>query len=394
MRKLLKAAAWGSWFSWCFAVFAVITFPIEGLRPVVIEQTERALGKGKQGVHGTDPVVTIGELGMSGLGVKATRVALQLANHEPEPGPLIELDSVRVPLLPLLSLLSDKKRVAVDLELYDGDISASVTLDDKRNILAAGVDIDDVDLGRATVLGERLGLPVQGKLSAEVDLDMGAQPEKDAKGQVKLAVKGLGLGAGNLKLVPGGFELPEGLRLGDLKGSLPIKQGQGTVEALRFEGGTDIEAEVTGTVNIKSRWQASRLDVEGWFRPASAFLEKNPKVKSALELGEKLSLPGAPSLSKAKDEEGRYHFNARGALQTVRPQLARDNGRKVTRGRPAKLDPVVQDDGPSSSSTRAPTTPPTKVPSSAPSTPPTDEPSTGPPTVPEPTPTTEASEPE
>jgi type II secretion system protein N len=342
VRSELRSLAFVAWFSTCFVVFSLLTFPLEGLRPLVIAEGEKALGKGRQGVHGFDPIVTIGELGMSGLGVKATRVGVQLANSEPEPGAQIELDSVRIPLLPLLSFLTDKKTVEVDVDLYDGDLTASVTLDDKKNVVGANIDIDDVDLGRAPFLGGKLGVPVEGKLSADIELDMGAQAEKDASGHVNIAVKGLGLGAGNLKAVPGGFELPDGIKLGDLKGTMPIQQGQGTIEALRFEGATDVEAEATGTVNIKSRLAATRLDVEGWFKPAPPFLEKNPKIKSAIELGEKLSLPGAPSLSKAKDEEGRYHFNARGAVQAVRPQLARDNGKKATRPRPTKVEPKVE----------------------------------------------------
>lgn len=338
MTKFLRAWAWSMWFSGCFLFFAVATFPLEGLRPLVIAEGEKALGKGKQGVHGVDPVLTVGELGMSGLGIKATRVGVQLANTEPEPGAQIDIDSVRIPLLPLVSFLTDKKTVEVDVALYDGDVTASVTLDDKKNIVGAEIDIDDVDLGRAPFLGEKLGVPVEGKLSADVALDMGAQAEKDASGHVDVAIKGLGLGAGNLKAIPGGFELPDGIKLGDLKGKMPIKQGQGTIETLRFEGAADVEAEATGTVNIKSRLAATRLDVEGWFKPAAAFLDKNPKIKSAIELGEKLSLPGAPSLAKAKDDEGRYHFNARGAVQSLRPQLARDNGKKATRARPTKVE--------------------------------------------------------
>ena len=345
MKKFLRAWAWGAWFSGCFLFFAVVTFPLEGLRPVVIAEGEKALGKGKQGAHGVDPVLTIGELGMSGLGIKATRVGVQLANSEPEPGPQIDVDSVRIPLLPLVSFLTDKKTVEVDVALYDGDVTASVTLDDKKNVVGAEIDVDDVDLGRAPFLGSKIGVPVEGKLSADVEIDMGAQAEKDASGHIDLAIKGLGLGAGNLKAIPGGFELPDGIKLGDLRGRMPIKQGQGTIEALRFEGAPDVEAEATGTVNVKSRLMASRLDVEGWFKPAPAFLEKNPKIKSAIELGEKLSLPGAPSLSKAKDDEGRYHFNARGPMHSLRPQLARDNGKKATRARPTKVEaPVGADD--------------------------------------------------
>jgi type II secretion system protein N len=343
VKRLLNFGAWGTWFWFCFAVSAVLTFPVEGLRPLVIDKSEEALGRGRQGAHGTDPVVTIGELGMSGLGVKASRVGVQLGNTEPEPGPTIEIDSLRVPLLPLLSLLRSEKTVAVEVELYGGDASARVTLDDKKNLVAADIEVEDVDLARAPALIAKLGVPVEGKLSADIELEMGKQADKDAKGDVRLSVQGLGLGAGNLKAVPGGFDLPEGIKLGDLRGHMPITQGQGTIESLRFEGATDVEAEVTGTFGVKPRVQASRLDIEGWFRPQAAFLDKNPKIKSAIELGEKLSLPGAPSLSKAKDEEGRYHFLARGALPTLRPQLARDNGRK-SRARPAAGKAAVETD--------------------------------------------------
>jgi type II secretion system protein N len=337
---VVRVLGLASWFSLCFVVSVVLTFPLDGLRPTLIAAGERALGKGRQGPHGTDPALTIGELGMSGLGVKATRVGVQLANSEPEPGPTIDLQSVRVPLLPLLSLLGSSRTVAVELELYDGEASGSVTVDEKQNLVAAEIEIEDVNLGRATALATKLGVPVEGVLSARIDVDMGKQPEKDAAGDVHVEVKGLGLGAGNLKLVPGGFELADGIKLGDLRGHMPIKQGEGTLEALRLEGATDVDAEVTGTLNLKPKLQASRLDAEGWFRPQPAFLDKNPKIKSAIELGEKLSLPGAPSLAKAKDDGGRYHFSARGTLQLLRPQLARDNGRK-TKARSSGARPAV-----------------------------------------------------
>jgi type II secretion system protein N len=317
------------------------------LRSVVIQQAELALGKGRQGAHGVDPVVTFDELKMSGLGVKATRVSVQLANNEPEPGATIDIDSVRVPLLPLLSLLSSNKTFEVQLGLYGGDASASVTIDDKKNVVAADIEIDDVNLARVPALIARLGVPVEGELSADVEFDLGKQAEKEASGQLDVTVKGLGLGAGNLKAVPGGFEIPEGIRLGTLRARVPIKQGQGTVETLHLEGATDVEAEVTGSLDMKQRVQMSRLDLDGWFKPTAAFLEKNPKIKSALELAEKLTLPGAPSLAKAKDDDGRYHFNARGAVQTLRPQLARDNGKKSAKSTRGPASPSIRSEAPS-----------------------------------------------
>lgn len=336
-RRALTLAGYFLFFDVCFVVAAILMFPLEGIKPLVIDQAEKALGKGKQGRSGVDPVVTIGELGMSGLGVGARRVQVQLANTEPEPGPTLELDRVRLSAS-LLSLFSTNKTVQLDADLYKGSVSADVTFDPKQNIVAADIEVDDVQLGGIGPIIGALGLPVEGRVDATIDVELGATPEKDGKGTIEVRVTGLTVGPGNLKAVPGGFEFEQGVSLGTLVVKAPIDKGQGDLD-VRFEGATDLEAEVTGTINVRGKLPQSRLDVDGWFRPVAAFLDKNAKIKSALEIGEKLNFSGAPSLSKAKDGEGRYHFEAKGALQTLKPQLSRDAGRRAMRKRGATAAP-------------------------------------------------------
>ncbi len=326
--KAAKIIGYVAWFFFCFTLAVLFTFPLDGIKPLVITEVEKVLGKGKQGTHGIDPEVTIESLRMSGLGVKATRVHVRFGNREPEPGPELDVDSLWVSAS-LLSAVSTNKTLQLQGSLYGGDVDATLTVDDKQNVVALDASIDDVDLGKVPVLIAKLGVPVEGKIDADVELDMGKQAEKDAVGHIDLDVKGLAVGAGNLSAVPGGWELPDGIKLGNLKGRVPIKQGLGTIETLKLEGAPDIEAEISGTINVKAKPQLSRLDADGWFRPLAAFLDKNTKIKSALELGEKIQLPGAPSLSKAKDDEGRYHFSAKGAFTTLVPQLSKDAGRKA-----------------------------------------------------------------
>ena len=331
MKRGLKLAGYVLFFDICFVVAAVVSFPLQGMRPLIVDQAEKALGKGKQGRNGVDPVVTIGELGMSGLGVKAERVQIQLGSTDPDPGPTIDLDAVRVSAS-LASIVSSTKTLQLDADLYEGEVSADVSVDDKQNVVAADIEIDGVELGRIGAIIAGLGAPVEGKISADIDLVMGAAPEKDAKGVVDVRIDQLSVGPGNLKVIPGGFELAEPISLGALVIKAPVEKGQGQLEG-RFEGASDVEAALDGTIALRPKVQTSRLDADGWLRPTAAFLDKNPKIKSAIELGEKLSLPGAPSLSKAKDGEGRYHFEARGALQTLKPQLSRDAGRRAARKR-------------------------------------------------------------
>jgi type II secretion system protein N len=345
MKPGFRFAAYFVFFDLCFVVAAVAMFPLQGLRPLIVDEAEKALGKGRQGRNGVDPVVTIGELAMSGLGIRASRVQVQMANTEPEPGPTVDIDSVWLSAS-LTSLFSSTKTVQLEAELYDGDVEAEVSVDEKQNVVAARVEIDDLRLGRVGAIIGALGAPVDGTVKADIDVQLGATAEKDATGKVDVRIADLSVGPGTLKVVPGGFELADAISLGTLVVKAPIEKGQGMLEG-RFEGAADIEAELTGTLGLRAKLPTSRVDVEGWFRPTSAFLDKNPKVKSAIELGEKLSLPGAPSLSKAKDGEGRYHFEARGAVQALKPQLSRDAGRRSSRKRSPTGAPPL--DGPSTS---------------------------------------------
>jgi type II secretion system protein N len=358
MNRALRLAGYVAWFFACFVVAAVLMFPVAGLKPMVVDQAERALGKGKQGKSGSDPVVTIGELSTSGLGVKATRVQVQLGSTNPDPGPIFDFDTLWVSAS-LMSLVSADKTLQLEADLYKGDASASVTLNDKQELIAADISVDDVQLGKVPGFIAALGVPLEGTLDADIDVVMGATPEKDAKGTIAITIANFGIGPGRLQgALPGGLELADTVSLGTLKLKAPVDKGQGTIDFTQ-EGSPAVEFDVDGTVTLRGRLAQSRLDVDGWFRPNQPFLDKTPAIKTALELGEKFTLPGAPSLAKAKDTEGRYHFLAKGVAQTLRPQLSRDNGRRSRTKAAASsaTAPVAAPDTPKPGLTEPPTPP-------------------------------------
>lgn len=322
--KIVRLMGYFSWFGFCFVVGAILTAPLDSFRPLLSQTLERQLGKGKQGQHGVDPVVTIDKIGLSGLGVKAKRVHMQLASSEPEPGPDVDIDEVWISLRSLASLPTSSKRIDASASLYGGDVAVVAALDEKNFVTEADLEVDDVDLGKVPALMQKLGVPLTGVVNVDVELEMGKQPEKDAVGHVNIDIKGVSAGPGALKIPGSTFELPEAIKLGDIKGRIPVKQGVGTIETFGVEGVTDVEAAVNGTLNVKPMLQNSRLDLDGWFKPTPGFLEKNGKIKSAIELGEQLG-----PLKRAKDDDARYHFTARGAVQALQPQLSRDGGKKA-----------------------------------------------------------------
>lgn len=326
--RVLRMFAYSSWFSAMFLFGVYLTFPLDDLKPQIVALIESALGKGKQGQYGVDPKVELGALSLSGFGVAAERVSIQLGNKEPEPGPMVDVDELSIGVRPW-TLLSAVRSVVVDADLYGGSLSGVVSMDDKQNVHAVAVEVEDVDLSKMPVILAASGLPVTGTLDVDIDLDLGPTPEKDGAGDIKLSVKGLTLGPGSPKAAAaiGGFSLPQ-VELGTLTGEIPVKQGRGTLQGVKLDG-KDLQLELAGDIAFKGRLGSSRLNLDGWFLPTPALFEKDQKLKSLIELGESMGGSG-PSLAKAKDEEGRYHFSVKGTLSNPNGALARD-GKKAAK---------------------------------------------------------------
>lgn len=329
MTRLVKYGGYAAWFMVAFVVGIYLTFPLDDMKPLLISMGEDAMGKGKQGAHGVDPKIELGSLRLSGFGVRADRVMVQLASRDPDPGPTLDFDSVAVGVSPL-SLLTKAKTITFDLDAYGGDASGSVSVDEKGNVHDADISVDDVDLSKIILVQAKLGVPIGGKLSLDADLDLGPTPEKDGNGKVKIDLKGATLGPGNLKLAAafGGFEIPA-VDVGNLSGEIPVEKGKGTLNNVKLDG-KDVQAELLGDISFKSKLQMSRADIDGWFTLTPAFLEREKKFQSLLELGESMGgMGGGPSLSKAKDDEGHYWFAVKGPLQNPVPTLARDAGKRA-----------------------------------------------------------------
>ncbi len=325
--KAVKIIGYAAWFFAAFLVGIYLTFPLDELKGLVVDRLEEQLGKGKQGAYGVDPKVELGSLTLSGFGVKATRVRVQLPSRDPDPGPTFELDKLKVGIRPW-SIITKDKTVSLSADLYGGSVDAVLSMDDKGNVHEADLDVDDVDIGRFTLIPDKLGVPVTGKINAKAELDLGKTPEKDGEGAVSIDVKSLKLGPGNLKLAAafGGFELPA-IDLGNLTGEIPITKGKGTLQNVKLDG-KDVQLELVGDLYPKARLGLTRLDLDGWFQPQASFLEREKKFKSLLELaGNMGSMGGMGSLTKAKDDEGHYWFGLKGTVERPSANLARDAGK-------------------------------------------------------------------
>lgn len=344
--KWLRVTGYPGWFALCFFVSLYLTFPLTMVKAPVVAGLEDALGKGKQGRYGVDPKVEIDKLTVWRMsGIELERVTLQLGSTDPDPGATLELDSV-AGRVGFFSLLLNEPTLHFSAELYDGDIKGSVSLkgdkeaeekffghtrallDGKaQTFTKVRLSLAGIDLSKAPPVVEKAGVPVTGVLGGEVELELGEDASKDASGDIDVTLAGVTLGPGELKVpVPGltgGLTLPL-IDMGDLEVKAPVSEGKAKFEKLGFNG-QDFNAALDLELNFASRLKASRASGDGSFQISEQFLEKNGKFKTILDF--------ATPLKRARDDDGRYHFNVRGTLGTPKFSLSSSGGKSTKRGK-------------------------------------------------------------
>lgn len=348
MESKLRFFVYPAWFSFCFTVSVYLTFPVDLLENQVVQIAEAALGKGdrrKVGRHGVEPKVEIGSLSLYRLtGLSFERLSLQLASNNPDPGPVIDFDEFNVSV-GMFGGITGSPTVSFNGRMYEGEFNGEVDIKNAPSVFSLlgddekpakgkqakpGLDglefeLEGLRLDRAPVLLEKVGLPLTGTMSAQVNLAPGEDPAKEAEGSIEIQATGLSVGPGERKIpMMGPFTVPL-IDMGKLSVSLPIQKGKGKTEICRLKG-NDFGGEMELSVSISPNLMSSKLSGDGSFAVEQQFLEKNGKFKTILEF------PGP--LQKAKDKEGRFHYLVKGNIEKPKFSLSSTGGKKKSkRGR-------------------------------------------------------------
>jgi len=334
--RFFKIMGYSTFFSFAFSFSLYLTFPMDAVKGKIITAMEEALGKGQQGRYGTDPMVSFSSIDLWRLsGIAFERLSLQMGSRDPDPGPTVDFDELRV-RVGLFSLLSENPEVSFDAVLYDGELDGDVTVSTQGELKKIALELDDVNIGKMPILLSSSGVPTSGKMKGTINLNLGKKPSKDAKGNVDLVVAGLSLGPGELELpipgMSGGLTIPS-IGMGDLTLKTDVIAGKAEKGALVMNG-KDFQADLKPAVFFNDRLGRSRISGDGWFSISEKFLKDNSKFETLLSF--------ASPLKKAKDREGRYHFNLKGTLSSPSAKLSRPKkgksslGKKKPRKRPKR----------------------------------------------------------
>jgi type II secretion system protein N len=293
-KRLKPRLAYAGFFLVAFVFALRMTFPAEAVKERIIVEA------GARGwVFDAAEVGPAGLLGFSGEGVRL----------DDQAGLTIPIERLATSVQ-ILPLLAGKRRLDVDLRLFDGRVHgiADVGAGDRTYRFR----IENVELARALPIRTATRLELVGQVNGDVDVVLPAGPDGEPTGKVELAVANMGVNGGQIAIpgMTGGFPVPK-VALGTANALLTLAGGKGTFEKLDVKGGDAELATQDLAFTVHPRLAHSALFGRAQLRIRDTFWTKSGTAgfKGLLEA----------ALASSRGGDGAYGFQVYGSL--AKPQM-------------------------------------------------------------------------
>lgn len=319
-----------------FVVFAYLSFPYDRLKQYVVSSYNAGAAGPADARLEIDSLTWSWRFpGIVAEGVRLVIPAPPAAEGEKQPPPqYLEAEEIFVSGSPI-ALLSGEREASFGAKALDGEISGWVS--DSAANRRFSLHLDEVDPGKlpqlAAVLG---GLPLNGKLSGRVDLDLPEANLTKAEGTVDVSAEELVLGDGKAK-IQNLIELPP-LHLGAFTLKATIAAGRVKLDECTAKG-RDAEVSLDGTLRLRPKFENSLADLDLKFSFSEKYKTQSDTTKALFGQPDS-SIPGlfdtATSSSLAKLEDGSYAARLNGPISRVKPKPAagaRRAARAAAKGR-------------------------------------------------------------
>jgi len=309
VRQILKWAGYVGFYLFALCMFAYLTFPYNRLGDrIVAEFNARQTGPKPMRLK-------LGDMSSYWLnGVEAENITFTSPGEPDEQGrpgkpKVMKIDSAHASVS-LLRLLIGSLRLSFGASAFGGELSGSTSVSDEGRQLE--VELEDLDLGQAPMIGDIVGLPLSGKLSGTIDLLMPEEKLSKADGKISLKVAGLAAGDGKAK-IRDTIALPR-LDAGDLTLDADVKTGTLKVSQLAANG-PDLKLDSEGTLRLRDVFDTSVLNLNISFKFQDRYTNKSDITKSLFGSG---TMPGLfdldPKMKHAKRGDGSYGWRASGSI--------------------------------------------------------------------------------
>ncbi|MBZ0252295.1 MAG: type II secretion system protein GspN, partial [Candidatus Methylomirabilis sp.] len=233
-----------------------------------------------------------------------------LRSRELNGAPILGVQDVSA-RLSVLGLLTGKLKGSAGGDLLGGRLDADAALA-RTGGKRVAVKARDLDLGRLTYLKERFDTRLEGKIGADIDLDLlDPQPENWSGGGT-LDLTGLKL----LEVVAAGFPVPP-LSFETVHAELDVKDGKAVVKRTRVQGAEIDEARLSGDIALSQQIGMSTLNLVAKLRPNPALEEQWGSMFS--------------NFLRKKDADGFYSLYLRGPLSAPKISKSSPSGDRRSR---------------------------------------------------------------
>jgi type II secretion system protein N len=317
--KILKGFLYSALFFAGFALFIYFTFPWDRLVTLGVRMAEDR-AKMTIDIKNFSP-----SFGTGVVAEEVTIITKPAAGDKEGTSYVLKNVSARISLW---SLVTGSYRLTFQGELLggsvEGDVSLSSTNDKSIALALSGLDISQISL-----ISGYIGLPVQGRIGGDINLEIPAKGLRTSNGTISLRIDGGKVGEAGAKLDPskhGGRKTPgydtsitlvEGASLGTFVCNIDIKDGKGDIKEFGAAGG-DVEASMDGSILLRDGFVNSVLSGVLKFRFDEGYVERN---KMSLFLT-------APDLVQAKTEEGFFGYNINDPLNRLKFKPSKRDGNK------------------------------------------------------------------
>ena len=328
--KHLRWLAYGFAYLFTFVLFAYLSFPYDRLRQHVVSMYNAAQ-------TGPNPDrLEIDSLSWSWRfpGILARGVRLSIPSPEPKsatevtvdasaeearpPAPqVLEAAQVYVSFSPL-ALLTGARAASFGAQALGGEISGWAR--DSTALRRLELQLDGVNPGAVPQLAALIGLPLSGRLSGHIALDLPENNLMKAEGSVELAAEDLVLGDGKAK-IQGMIALPE-LHMGAFTLKAGITGGRLKLDECVAQG-KDVDLALTGGLRLRKRLEASLAELELKFSFSEKYKGQNDLTKALFGQPDS-KIPGlfdtATNGLLTKQEDGSYAARLYGPFNRLKPK--------------------------------------------------------------------------
>ncbi len=294
--KIIKWIGYPAFAMVCLMLSLVWTFPFNQLKGKISKQLE----------DNYDIRVEMDLLSSSlPLGVKASNITFFPKTEETSSGFLpLNLASLEINV-GLFALVTGNLNVALDAEVFGGEISGDFQIDQAANRYVIDLTADELAFDKIGFLKQQYKeLPFKGKANLRSEMDLHFNKIADSSGYLTLDIDNAVVGPGRY-----GIDVP-GIRLGKLTSRFTIEKGKLEVTTFEQREG-DILSDMMGNISLNKNIGNSRLNLDYRFKIQDGLkntLEQDPLAKTALS-----------QLDKSKGSDEYYYQTIRGTLGHPRP---------------------------------------------------------------------------